>query len=411
MNRRQCRLLYCKENPCTRRLKVKKSLNEVFALGHRNTQTPVSCPANSCFRIWTSLPYFYVFTTTCIYQAILLMLLLILLLPFHYPITMIFCILLLALLRLHLLFHLKRLRNIQAPLYRRPLINCIHPLLDALKFVEIYTSPLGPVHPGEAREVCDRAFRACEPRSGRTGLTGTRIALSCWRSFGTGCSEIGGSLLGEAVLEDLVEAFGLLILVSEAWTHRDTEDRLNHQPQFGTAWCHILSAIESAGSWNTSWNTVPSQAHTERSDWLGPAYDQHVFQPPSLLFAHLFRYWKECTPASAQFHSASRSAIPQLPSICFRQQKSKHLPLLAPKKWDLRFQNKLTDHCQKDTKSCTPYRTSDKDTTSSLHSQISSLVHDPPSDRPLLEYGHWLRAVVSEVFHGSARLTANANSV
>lgn len=100
------------------------------------------------------------------------MVLLILFLSLHYPFAMIFCVLLLALFRLHLLFHLKRFWDIQAPLDRWPLINSIHPLLHVLKLVEVYTGPLGPVHPGEACEVCDRAFRTYDPGSGRAGWLG-----------------------------------------------------------------------------------------------------------------------------------------------------------------------------------------------------------------------------------------------
>ena len=64
---------------------------------------------------------------------------------------MILRILLLPLLRPHLLFHLKLLGHIQAPLHRRPLIDRVQPLLDLQECVKLDAGSFGIVHLSERR--------------------------------------------------------------------------------------------------------------------------------------------------------------------------------------------------------------------------------------------------------------------
>ena len=118
---------------------------------------------------------------------------LILFLPPHNPLTMILSILLLPLLALHLLLHLKLLRYIQPPLHSRSLINRIHPLLDRFELTDVHACPFGPVHPAEARKVCDSAFIAYEPGTFGAWLGGGGgSGLAC---FGAGCGAVVGALL------------------------------------------------------------------------------------------------------------------------------------------------------------------------------------------------------------------------
>lgn len=99
------------------------------------------------------------------YIDTLLMLLLIALLPLHDPVTMILCVLLLSLLRLHLLLHLERLRHVQATLDRGTGVDSVKPFGEVLEFTDVYAGPFGPVYPREAGQVGDGAFVADKERT------------------------------------------------------------------------------------------------------------------------------------------------------------------------------------------------------------------------------------------------------
>lgn len=84
----------------------------------------------------------------------------ILILPRNNPITMMFRILLLALLRLHSLLHLKLVRNINSLFHRRPLLNILQPRLHMWIGFERNPCPFSPVDPAENANVCYGVFVA-----------------------------------------------------------------------------------------------------------------------------------------------------------------------------------------------------------------------------------------------------------
>lgn len=84
----------------------------------------------------------------------------ILILPRNDPITMMFRILLLALLRLHSLLHLKLVRNINSLLHRRPLLNILQPRFHVWIRFKRNPCPFGPVDPAENANVCNGVFVA-----------------------------------------------------------------------------------------------------------------------------------------------------------------------------------------------------------------------------------------------------------
>lgn len=65
--------------------------------------------------------------------------------PLHHPIPVHIRKLLLALLRLHLLLHLKRLGHIDALLHRGPLLNRLEPFLQLRERFGFDAGPLGPI--------------------------------------------------------------------------------------------------------------------------------------------------------------------------------------------------------------------------------------------------------------------------
>lgn len=84
----------------------------------------------------------------------------ILILPRNNPITMMFRILLLPLLRLHSLLHLKLVRNINSLFHRRPLLNILQPRLHMWIGFKRNSCPFGPVDPAENANVCYGVFVA-----------------------------------------------------------------------------------------------------------------------------------------------------------------------------------------------------------------------------------------------------------
>ena len=89
--------------------------------------------------------------------------------------------------------HSKLLRNIDSALHSRPLLNRRQPLLNLGELLRRNTSPLGPVHPREARDVSDTVLAADDPQ-----------ALAC------------GFLRFETVVQDLVEALAFILVTVDA---------------------------------------------------------------------------------------------------------------------------------------------------------------------------------------------------
>lgn len=68
------------------------------------------------------------------------------------------------------------------------------------------TRPFCPINPRETRNIRNRQFIAYNP--GTATFSFASVATSCG-GLGASCSVVASFLLGEAVVKDLVEAFGL----------------------------------------------------------------------------------------------------------------------------------------------------------------------------------------------------------
>ena len=120
-----------------------------------------------------------------------LQLLLLLLHPLHDPPTRLLRILLALLRILHRLLHLREIiRHVHALINSRPLLNRLQPNLNLRERGRFDARPLAPVDPGEHADVAERVLVADEVRGFAAG------------------DAVGCALRGEAVVEDLVEAFG-----------------------------------------------------------------------------------------------------------------------------------------------------------------------------------------------------------
>jgi hypothetical protein len=119
------------------------------------------------------------------------LLLLLILHPLHNPPTRLLRILLRLLLILHRLLHLREVvRHIHALVHRRPLLNRLQPGLDLRECRGFDARPFAPVDPREDADV-GKGVLVADKVGGFAGGNGVGFA------FG-----------GEAVVEDLVEAFG-----------------------------------------------------------------------------------------------------------------------------------------------------------------------------------------------------------
>ena len=112
--------------------------------------------------------------------------------PLHNPPARLLRILLRLLLILHRLLHLREIiRHTHALVDRRPLLDRLQPGLDLRERGRFDARPLAPVDPGEHADVAERVLVADEVRGFAVG------------------DAVGFALRGEAVVENLVEAFGL----------------------------------------------------------------------------------------------------------------------------------------------------------------------------------------------------------
>jgi len=122
------------------------------------------------------------------------MLPLLLLLALHDPIAMMLRIIFFAFLRFHRLFHLKLVRHVYSLVHSWSLLDGFEPDLHLREWLGGDASPLRPVHPGEAAEICDGVFVASQV-GGRTSRDAVLLPLS-----------------GEAIIQDLIKTLGLRLV-------------------------------------------------------------------------------------------------------------------------------------------------------------------------------------------------------
>lgn len=103
-------------------------------------------------------------------KPILLVLFLIRFLALHDPTTVMLRIFFLSLLCLHRLLHLKLLGDVATFNGRLSLLNNLQPLLHLRERIQLNTSPLGPIHPRETRQVSYTILAPDQPQPLPFGL-------------------------------------------------------------------------------------------------------------------------------------------------------------------------------------------------------------------------------------------------